>query len=95
MSLTVKAYYERGEGEPEIRRFAVDAGVSSSYQYLISKIQQVFGAQVTRETVDLFWKGKNPLTMRQPLVTELSCRFIYDNVTSFLFMNIVSFSLCL
>lgn len=42
MSLTVKAYLERADSEPEIRRFTVPADVSSSYAYLVKKISSIF-----------------------------------------------------
>ena len=58
MSLTVKAYFDKGPGQDcEIRRFAVDTGVSSNIIYLKSKIQQVF-PDLSGKNFDLFWKGK-------------------------------------
>jgi len=64
MSLTVKAYLTKvgqcrrtTESQPEIRRFAVDADVSTSYNYLFSKVNSVFPG-LAFKTVTLAWKGK-------------------------------------
>nr|XP_006820397.1 PREDICTED: uncharacterized protein LOC102806788 [Saccoglossus kowalevskii] len=42
MSITVKAYLQTADDSQEIRRFAVDQGASTSYEYLSTKITQVF-----------------------------------------------------
>jgi hypothetical protein len=56
MSVTVKAYLELTDGKTEIRRFPIDQSVSSSFEYLASKIAQVFPA-LTRAKFDVRWKG--------------------------------------
>lgn len=59
MSFTVKAFLKKPgsnlDAQPEIRRFAVDAGVSTSYIYLVQKITTVFPS-LANKTVALFWK---------------------------------------
>nr|XP_006820398.1 PREDICTED: sequestosome-1-like [Saccoglossus kowalevskii] len=42
MSISVKAYLQTADDSQEIRRFAVDQGASTSYEYLSTKITQVF-----------------------------------------------------
>ena len=59
MSVTFKAFlYERSwRGDPiEIRRFNVDQDVSSSYTYLLQKINQVFPSLTTNNVV-VAWTG--------------------------------------
>ena len=56
MSMTVKAYLDKGSENPEIRRFAVDQSVSASLAYLDGKITQVFPS-LTNTRYNLFWKG--------------------------------------
>lgn len=57
MALSVKAYIHPDTNQQEIRRFAVDEGVSASYAYLAQKIEQVFPV-VRGKIFKLFWKGK-------------------------------------
>jgi hypothetical protein len=57
MSMTVKAYLDRGAENPEIRRFAVDQSVSASLEYLKGKIGQVFPS-LNNKPYNLFWKGE-------------------------------------
>ena len=57
MSLTVKAYLDKGKDKLEIRRFAVDQSVSASLAYLTGKISQVFPS-LKDKSYDLYWKGK-------------------------------------
>lgn len=59
MSLTFKAFLYDGtwRGDPvEIRRFTVDQDVSSSYDYLLQKVVQVFPSLTTGNTI-LAWTG--------------------------------------
>lgn len=60
MSVTVKTYFNFN-GEPEIRRFSVDADASTNYDYLVGKIRTVY-PQLKREDLQLFWKGSAILT---------------------------------
>ena len=57
MSLTVKAYLERVNAEPEIRRFSVDHAVASNYAYLYEKVCQVFPS-IKKFKYELRWKGE-------------------------------------
>ena len=57
MALSVKAYIHPDTNQQEIRRFAIDEGVSASYAYLAQKIEQVFPV-VRGKIFKLFWKGK-------------------------------------
>lgn len=56
MSLTVKATLHRVE--PEIRRFAVPADVSSSFEYLKKKISDIFPS-LRQGKFSLFWKDQD------------------------------------
>jgi len=57
MSLTVKGYLESADGgQPEIRRFTVDQGVSTNYDYLAGKIAQVFPSLPRPESFTLSYK---------------------------------------
>lgn len=62
MSLTVKAYLDRGVDTPEIRRFAVDQSVSASLTYMTSKIGSVF-PDLSSKPYDLYWQGEWCLAM--------------------------------
>ncbi len=53
--MTVKAYLQKEGKDDEIRRFAVDQQVSSSYEYLSKKISQVFPSLTG--VYRTFWKG--------------------------------------
>ena len=53
-TVTVKAYLTRPGKPDEIRRFAVDENVSTSYDYLVKKIGQVFQDE---NNMTLAWKG--------------------------------------
>lgn len=44
MSFTVKAYLMDGERLREIRRFAIDQGASTNYDYLVQKISRMFSS---------------------------------------------------
>ncbi|XP_077984450.1 sequestosome-1-like [Glandiceps talaboti] len=57
MSITVKAYLESADGgQPEIRRFTVDQGVSTNYDYLAGKIAQVFPSLPRPDSFNLSYK---------------------------------------
>lgn len=60
MSLTVKAFLRKDSAGPvpqyEIRRFGVDADVSSSFVYLAQKIATVFPS-LANKTIELSWRG--------------------------------------
>jgi sequestosome 1 len=56
MSLTVKAYLTKPDHPaPEIRRFGVDADVSTNYSYLVGKINAVFPG-LAQKTYTLGWR---------------------------------------
>lgn len=56
--MTVKAYLLGKEDcHKEIRRFAIDEDVSTSYEYLKGKIVDVFG-NLRNATFQMFYKGK-------------------------------------
>ena len=58
MSVTIKAYFEKGGTQDvEIRRFPVPADVSTSYAYLSKKIANIFPA-LREGHFSTFWKGK-------------------------------------
>lgn len=58
MSMTVKAYLLGKEHIPkEIRRFAVDQDVSTSFEYLKKKVEDVFST-LRNVTYQMFYKGK-------------------------------------
>ena len=42
MSVAVKTYLISSQGEPEIRRFAIDSDASTSFDYLLEKIRNVY-----------------------------------------------------
>jgi len=57
MSLSVKAYFYKPDGNTEIRRFSVDQDVASSFEYLSHKVKDVFpGLQDKRLT--FYWADK-------------------------------------
>lgn len=58
MSVTVKTYFNFRSSEPEIRRFSVDADASTSYDYLVEKIRNVYPT-LKREDLQLFWKDED------------------------------------
>jgi len=59
MSLTVKAYLTRLDQpagqQPEIRRFGVDADVTTNFNYFVSKINAIFPG-LTNKTYTLGWR---------------------------------------
>jgi len=56
MSLTVKAYLTKvGQQQPEIRRFGIDADVSTNYSYLVGKIHSVFPG-LAHKQYNLGWR---------------------------------------
>lgn len=55
MALSVKAYLNPDTNQQEIRRFAIDEGVSANFAYLRQKIEQVFPS-VRGKVFKLFWK---------------------------------------
>lgn len=58
MSLTVKAFLLKKDApNPEIRRVAIPADVTSSYEYLFKKISDIF-VSLRSENFSLYWKGK-------------------------------------
>lgn len=58
MSMTVKAYLLGKEGvNKEIRRFAVDQDVSTSFEYLNRKVVDVF-SNLRHIAFQMFYKGK-------------------------------------
>lgn len=58
MSMTVKAYLLGKEHIPkEIRRFAVDQDVSTSFEYLNRKVVDVFST-LRNVPYQMFYKGK-------------------------------------
>ena len=58
MSMTVKAYLLGKEDSPkEIRRFAVDQDVSTSFEYLNRKVVEVF-SNLRNIAFQMFYKGK-------------------------------------
>ena len=58
MALTVKAYLKRCEnGDPEIRRFALEQDKTSDYEHLATKVAQVFPCLGRPEKFTLAWKG--------------------------------------
>lgn len=61
MSMTVKAYLLGKEDcHKEIRRFAIDQDVSSSFEYLKGKVVDVFG-NLRNGPFQMFYKGKRPI----------------------------------
>ncbi|XP_071755674.1 sequestosome-1 [Centroberyx gerrardi] len=59
MSVTVKAYLLGKEEAPkEIRRFAVDQDVSSSFEYLSRKVAEVF-SNLQHATLQMFYKDED------------------------------------
>ncbi|KAJ8297990.1 hypothetical protein KUTeg_024521 [Tegillarca granosa] len=55
MSLTVKAFLVKQQGENEIRRFPVPADVSSNFDYLKKKISEIF-PNLGQGNFVLYWK---------------------------------------
>jgi predicted translin family RNA/ssDNA-binding protein len=67
--MTVKAYLLGKEDAPkEIRRIAVDQDVSTSFEYLKKKVEDVFST-LRNVTYQMFYKGKPILVTiyRNPL----------------------------
>ncbi|XP_071951577.1 sequestosome-1-like [Antedon mediterranea] len=56
MSLTVKAYLKSSDDDTEIRRFSLDEGVTSSYEYLSKKIVSVFPKLVNAGNIKIAYK---------------------------------------
>lgn len=56
MALSVKAYLLLYPEQQEIRRFTIDEGASSNYDYLLTKIRTVFPG-IRNKPLRLFWKG--------------------------------------
>ncbi|XP_006819842.1 sequestosome-1-like [Saccoglossus kowalevskii] len=56
MSITVKAYLQTADDSQEIRRFAVDQGASTSYEYLSMKVIQVFPSIGRSDSFTLSYK---------------------------------------
>jgi hypothetical protein len=61
--VTIKAFLKRGcqqkrilEQPDEIRRFGIDYDVSTSYEYLLAKINSVFPG-LGNKLITLYWKG--------------------------------------
>lgn len=60
MSLTVKAYLlGKDEAVKEVRRFAVDHDVSSSFEYLSRKTAEIF-SNLKASAFAMFYKGERP-----------------------------------
>lgn len=57
-SISVKAYLESSGEATEIRRFELDSDVSTSFEYLRSKIASIFPA-LSAQGFKIFWKGIN------------------------------------
>nr|AAX09928.1 oxidative stress protein [Aurelia aurita] len=57
MALSVKAYLNFEEGNPEIRRFSIEQDVSASYEYLMEKIRRVYPS-LLRKNFQLFWRDE-------------------------------------
>lgn len=59
MSVTVKAYLlGKDEVVKEVRRFAVDQDVSSSFEYLCQKTAEIFN-NLKNSGFNMFYKGKH------------------------------------
>lgn len=59
MSMTVKAYLLGKEDcHKEIRRFAVDQGVTTSFEYLSRRVADVF-SNMRHGSFQMHYKGKN------------------------------------
>lgn len=57
MALSVKAYFYKPDGNTEIRRFSIDQDVTTSFEYLLHKVRDVFpGLQDKRLT--FYWADK-------------------------------------
>lgn len=76
MALSVKAYLLVLPDQQEIRRFSIDDGASSNYEYLLTKIKTVFPG-IRNKPLRLFWKGN--------LYNNNSKQNISFNATNFLF----------
>jgi hypothetical protein len=60
MSLTVKAYLKRGENvNKEIRRFSLDQGVATNYEYLSKTVAHVFPSLGDPDNFTLAYKGRS------------------------------------
>lgn len=58
MSVTVKAYLlGKDEAVKEVRRFAVDQDVSSSFEYLSRKTAEIF-SNLKNSSFSMFYKGE-------------------------------------
>ena len=57
MAVSVKSYLNFEGENPEIRRFSIPQDVSTSYEYLVEKIRQVYPS-LLRKVFRLYWRGE-------------------------------------
>jgi len=53
-NVSFKVYMKTGEGEEEVRRFVIDKGASTSYDYLVGKLEVVF-PQIKTSAFTVSW----------------------------------------
>ncbi len=55
--VAMKSFYDRGDGQqPEVRRFSIDADVSTSFRYLEEKLKNIY-PDLNGRAFRVTWKG--------------------------------------